>query len=197
MSISRRPAGAKGFTLIELIMFIVIVSIGLIGILSVFNIVVRNSADPMVHKRMLSIAEALMEEVSAQAFTYCDPTDANATTASSTTGCATTVQGLGPTSGQTRTSSTDPFNNVADYSGLASMSPVTDILGNNQTDTTYSATIAINDSDGLGAGGLAITPNDSTAANLNALRITVTVTHGSESLTLEGYRTRHSPNLVP
>jgi hypothetical protein len=30
---------------------------------------------------------------------------------------------------------------------------------------------------------------------MNVLRITVTVSHGSDSMTLEGYRTRHSPNF--
>jgi hypothetical protein len=34
-------------------------------------------------------------------------------------------------------------------------------------------------------------------AAAESLRITVTVTHGTDSLALEGYRTRHSPNLLP
>ncbi len=187
-----------GVTLIELIVFIMIVGIALAGILSVLNISVRSSADPMVRKQMLALAEALMEEVSAQAFTYCDPTDANATTAAGTAGCAAvaTTQDLGPGAGQIRTSSTSPFNNVADYSGLATINPVSDVT-NTYTYAGYSATITITPSDVLGPGGLTITPNGAVPATLNLLRITVTVFRGTDSLTLEGYRARHSPNAVP
>ena len=57
-----------GLSLIELIIFIVIVSVGLVGILSVLNVTVRHSADPMVRKQALAIAEAMMEEVLAKDF---------------------------------------------------------------------------------------------------------------------------------
>ena len=202
MSTKQSPILKKscaGVTLIELIVFIVIVGVALAGVLSILNVSVRSSADPMVRKQMLAIAEALMEEVSAQPFTYCDPSDANApfATAATAAQCPTAVQGLGPgATGQTRISATNPFNNVADYSGLATINPVSDVT-NTYTYAGYLATIAINTSDVLGPGGLTITPNDATAANLNLLRITVTVTRGSDSLTLEGYRARHSPTSVP
>lgn len=52
-----------GFTLIELIIFIVVVSAGLAGILSVMNTVVKSSADPMVRKQTIAIAESLLEEI--------------------------------------------------------------------------------------------------------------------------------------
>ncbi len=53
----------RGFTLIELIIFIVVVSAGLAGILSVMNTTVASSADPMVRKQTVAIAEALLEEI--------------------------------------------------------------------------------------------------------------------------------------
>ncbi len=56
----------RGISLIELIMFIVIVSTALIGILSVMNTVAKSSADPMMHKQTLAIAESLLEEIEAQ-----------------------------------------------------------------------------------------------------------------------------------
>lgn len=52
-----------GISLIELIVFIVIVSVGLAGILSVMNVTTQHSADPMVRKQALAIAESLMEEI--------------------------------------------------------------------------------------------------------------------------------------
>ncbi|MCE9569660.1 MAG: type II secretion system GspH family protein, partial [Rhodocyclales bacterium] len=39
-----------GLTLIELIVFIVIVSVALAGVLSVLNLTARSSADPMIRK---------------------------------------------------------------------------------------------------------------------------------------------------
>ena len=53
----------RGFTLIELIIFIVVVGVGLTGILSVMNTVVKSSADPLVRKQTIAIAESLMEEI--------------------------------------------------------------------------------------------------------------------------------------
>lgn len=53
----------RGFTLIELIIFIVVVSAGLAGILSVINTVVKSSADPMIRKQTIAIAESLLEEI--------------------------------------------------------------------------------------------------------------------------------------
>lgn len=52
-----------GFTLVELIIFIVVVGVGLAGILTVSNSVVKSSADPMVRKQTVAIAESLLEEI--------------------------------------------------------------------------------------------------------------------------------------
>lgn len=76
-----RYARQCGITLIELIVFIVIVSVALSGVLSVLNITVKSSADPLQPKQALAIAEGMLEEVLLKG--YCDPdaagTDMNAT----------------------------------------------------------------------------------------------------------------------
>lgn len=54
---------SSGFTLIEMIITIVVISVGLVGVLLTFQTVVKSSADPLVTKQLISIAEARMEGV--------------------------------------------------------------------------------------------------------------------------------------
>ncbi|MDD2686373.1 MAG: type II secretion system protein [Gallionella sp.] len=63
-----RPPKQRGASLIELIMFIVIVSVALAGILLVMNQTTRGSADPLVRKQALAVAYSLLEEVELQDF---------------------------------------------------------------------------------------------------------------------------------
>ena len=175
----------RGITLIELIVFIVIVSVGLAGILSVLNLTTRHSADPMIRKQMLAIAEGLMDEVAAQPFTWCDPDDPAAATAMNVAACAT-PEAIGTEGGETRGGAVTPFDNVNDYNGLAGIT--TGITGTAMP-PGYSAAIAVAQ-DALGPGG-AVVP---AAA---ALRMTVTVSFGNENLVVEGYRTRYAPNALP
>ena len=76
---SRRKS--RGLSLVELVMFIVIVGAAVAGIIGVIDVTTRSSVDPMIHKQALAIAEAMMEEVRLQPFTYCDPDDPTAATA--------------------------------------------------------------------------------------------------------------------
>jgi MSHA pilin protein MshD len=64
-------ARQTGFTLIELILFIVVVSIGVVGILSVMNFTVQHSADPMVRMQAATLADSIMEEILLKE--YADP----------------------------------------------------------------------------------------------------------------------------
>ena len=104
----------RGFTLIELIMFIVVISGALAGVLTIFIQATRGSADPQLRRQAMAIAESLLEEVQLMPFTYCDPDDAAAETATSAAGC-TTTEALGPEAGETRTASPQ-FDNVSDCS---------------------------------------------------------------------------------
>ena len=54
---------SRGFTLVELIIFIVVISVGLTGIMLVIKTVVASSADPIVRKQSLSIAESMLTEI--------------------------------------------------------------------------------------------------------------------------------------
>lgn len=166
-------------------MFIIIVGIGVAGLLLVFNVTTKASADPLIQKQMLGIAEALMEEVQAKPFTYCDPDDANAPTAANEAAC-TTAETIGP-EGETRVNAATPFDNVNDYGPSLTINPISDITGTPIGPLgAYSATIAVA---GSALGGIAAA---------ESLLITVTVSGpGSDSLVLQGYRTRYAPNAVP
>ncbi|MDI6747884.1 MAG: prepilin-type N-terminal cleavage/methylation domain-containing protein [Rhodocyclaceae bacterium] len=175
----------RGLTLIELIVFIVIVGVALAGVLTVLNHTTRHSADPMVRKQALAIAEAILEEVMLQPFTWCDPDDPQAATAGSYTLCSAAAEfGLGPETGEARASATNPFDNVNDYHGLTT---TTNISGGGAAPYAATVNVARTTLNGIGDA----TPTSAT------LLITVTVTAPGETIELQGYRTRHSPNLLP
>lgn len=186
---SGRRSGCRGVTLVEVIMFIVIVGVAAGGILMVFANATRASADPLIRKQALAIAESLLEEVRLMPFTFCDPDDANASTATGAfvgvNGCASTVEAMGPEAGETRYAALTPFDNVNDYTGFVMAGGILDITGATIAGLgAYSASIAVTP---LVFGGIAAT---------EAQQITVTVTGpGNIAVTLDGIRTRHAPNL--
>lgn len=65
---SQHAARQRGLSLIELIVFIVVVAIGLTGIMSVLILTSEKSSDPMVRKQGIAVAEAMLEEVMLKSF---------------------------------------------------------------------------------------------------------------------------------
>jgi MSHA pilin protein MshD len=61
-------SNAHGVTLVELIISMVIISIALVGVLSVMNFTTGRSADPMIQHQAIAIAEAYMEEILLQGY---------------------------------------------------------------------------------------------------------------------------------
>jgi MSHA pilin protein MshD len=186
MSILDRSVVARhaGLSLIELIIFILVVSVGIAGILSVLSLTAARSGDPLVRKQALAVAEALLEEIRLMPFTYCDPDDPAAATAAGDGACAL-PEALGPEPGESRYDAAAPFDNVNDYHGF-SMAPILDLTGTPVGGLSgYAASVRIDQ------GGLGI------AAAADVLLIAVTVTGPGESVTLHGYRTRHAPNAIP
>ena len=93
----------RGFTLIEVIVFIVVVGAGLTGILSVMNTVVKSSADPMVRKQAITIAESLLEEI--------------------------LLKGYGNPSGGYSGTVRSQFDDVGDYAGYTTTGGIVDVAG--------------------------------------------------------------------
>ncbi len=202
------PRHCRGVTLVELIVFIVIVGVAMAGLFAAFNTITAASADPQVRKQVLAIAESLMEEVQLMPFTYCDPDDANAATATSATvrtlpvdptKCDTTAEvaaalATDPATneaGETRYHATTPFDNVNDYHRFSMVSGIQDITNSTIGGLgAYSASITVTRA-GLASGVDAIAADE-------ALLISVTVTGpGGISTTFEGYRVRYAANTLP
>lgn len=189
----------RGITLVEQIVFIVIVSVGVIGVLSTLGPTLRHSAEPQIRKQQLAIAESLLSEILHQPFTYCDPDDDNAGTAAlsgTKPTCAVpgndqdsdggTLGKVPATESRSGTAVGGVFDNVADYAGFSEAN-IADI-GGNYAMNGYTASVAISR-----IGGNYTYAGNTLPAGA-ALQIAVTVTSpGGEALTLTGYRFRYAP----
>ena len=181
---ARRYAVVRGFSLVELLIFIVVVTVALAAVLRVFTQATATGADPALRRQAMAIAESMLEEVQQMPLTFCDGDDANVETATSTAGCAGAADAIGPEASESRYA-TPQFDHVNDYHGF-SMAGIVDITNTAVTGLPgYTASVSV----------AAAALNTITAASGDALRITVTVAGpNGTSVTLEGWRTRHAPN---
>lgn len=140
----------RGLTLIELVIFIVVVAAAVAGVLAVFVQTTRASGDPLVRKQAVAVAESLLEEILAVPYTCPDASCVAVTTANR---------------GATHA--------VADYNGFT-MTGISAVDGSAIPQLAgYNAAVAVAVQALNGAAGS---------------RITITVTAGAESVTLEGWR---------
>ncbi|GAB1231820.1 hypothetical protein [Ferrigenium sp. UT5] len=151
-----------GISLIELIIFIVIISIALTGILLVMNQVTAHSADPLLHKQAMAVAESLLEEIELQDF----------------------IAASGVTNAVTQANRASEYHVVSDYNGFPNGGPATGIYDLSGAAISglanYSASVAIVPE---ALGGIAAG---------SAVRITVTVTDPQgTAIAIDGYRTKY------
>jgi MSHA pilin protein MshD len=107
-------------TLIELVISIVIISIGLVGVLLAFNRTISTSADPMIQQQAISIGQAYIEEIIGKA--YSDPDGAE----------------TGET-GRTDWDDVSDYNGLSDAGARSQIDPTTSIAGL----ARYNVTVAI------------------------------------------------------
>ncbi|TFW30985.1 type IV pilus modification PilV family protein [Massilia horti] len=188
----RRP---RGVTLVEMILFIIIVGIALAGIIQVLGFTGKNSADPVRRKQALMIAEGLLEEVQQAKFTFCDVDSANADSATSAAECAIPAH-FGHAAGAAR-----PFESITSYVTAAGTSAaafdvngrLSDANGNPIDVNGYTASLTIT-AVGLGPANAAIGATG-TSPDADVLRIRVEVSYDGQTLVLDGYRARYAPTI--
>jgi MSHA pilin protein MshD len=191
MCIRGRKRRQRGATLVELVVFIVVVGASVAGVLMALDRASRASSDPLVSKQALAIAEALLDEVQLMPFTICDPDDPAVSTATVVGDCTVLAETLGPEAGETRYHASTPFDNVNDYNGYNTATEVPSGI-KDITNTPIPALSAYNAQVSVAAAAL----GSITQASGDALQITVTVTGPfNTSVSLQGYRTRYAPRL--
>jgi MSHA pilin protein MshD len=163
---ARPRARERGVTLVEVIIVIVIMATALAALLGALRFTSGHSADPLV--QTLAVAESLLDEVLSQPFTLNDLNGG--------------PDAMGPETGETRYSTTLPFNHVDDYAGFA----MSGILAPDGTAipglSGYSASVA---EQWQAVGGI---------SSAEGLLVTVTATGpGGFAVSLSGYRARYAP----
>ena len=159
-----------GFTLIEIIVTIVVLSIAATSLMSVFTSTVRTSANPMIQLQALSIAEAYMEEILLKEFDDPEAEDPD----------LEVIETNSREAGETRGN----YDDVQDYNWLED-TKVRD--QNNQVISQlsdYEVTVAVL--------GEALGPEAKEISNTDSMRIDITVTHPAISpIKITGYRTNY------
>jgi MSHA pilin protein MshD len=158
----------RGVTLVELVMFVLIVGIAVSSVLGTLALAGGRSADALVQRQSLAVAESLLQEIVAQPFTALSPDGSPET--------------IGPEAGESRTSSTTPFNHVNDYHGYT-MNGIVALDGSAIAGLeSYSASVSVS------AQALGNIP----AGEGLLVRVTVTGP-GGVPVTLTGFRARLAP----
>lgn len=131
----------RGISLVELIMFIVIVSIALTGIMQLLNLTTGRSADTLLRKQAQAAADSLLEEIQAHPFAGCTAsvTQSNRTASHCIfdyNGYTTGVSGIMPADG-----TTTAVSGLSNYS--AAVAVAASALGNIPTANAAQITVTV------------------------------------------------------
>lgn len=203
----------RGLTIIELVLFMVIMGVAAAGIIGVLNIGTKSSADPLRRKQAMLIAEAFMEEVQLARFTFCVPGDANESTATDQNGCSSPGNAVAVR--PRPANMVRPYENVADYATALNAEDRAFARNGVDTDVNLRALGQDAGSSSLGPITTTVTLNlvpagaplgptagpvnlriQSSANSLDVLQITIITRYGGpdDVIRLDGYRTRYAPN---
>ena len=169
----RHAPDQRGLTLVELVVFIVVVSAGLAGVLSVIDVSAKASADPLLRKQAQAVAEAMLDEILSKAYQN-DRDDPVHT--SSTLGCTANTT---PACRSNTPKDRARYNDVDDYIGWK-QDAVQDLFGDAVAGLEHcQVSVAVS----------ALTLADAASNNgVAGKQVTVTVAMGKESVAFSGFR---------
>ena len=110
----------NGFTLIELIITIVVISIALAAMLGVFSSSMSRSADPMWRNKSIKLAQLYLDEVLSKKYDENTPVGGVPAAGGAGAPALTACGSLGSEAGEVRAT----YDDVDDYDGLADSPPV-------------------------------------------------------------------------
>ncbi len=154
-----RRRAQRGFTLLEAVLAIVVLGVGLGGVLLAFQSIAKSSADPVITRQMMAIANTILEEILLKPYAPA----ANA----APSGCAR-----------------DTFNDIGDFNGYTSTGICTVDGSAVAALASYSVSVSVEAATSA-VGGVQVKNGGGVSA---ARRITVTVSHSGQSLSLIGWR---------
>jgi MSHA pilin protein MshD len=179
---------ARGFTLIDVLVVITLVGLIAGSVMVWFMNMSKQSAEIMRTRQVISVAQALLDEIRMMPYTTCEL---------KINGCSAAVEAMGPEANEVRyhtalNDNNTRFDNPNDYNGLTQPGPgcagICDIKGtvlNPVGGALEGCTAAV----AVAQQAMAAIPNT------EAVLISVTVTcPGISPLTLQGVRTRYAPS---
>lgn len=181
LPVRRRARRQLGVTLVELVVFIVIVGIAVAGILMVMTTTTQRSADPMIRQQALLIAESYLEEVLLKPIR--DPSPGTNRI------CPAPEAGRGA------------YDNVCDYYNLTNTGAV-DQLGNSVPGLErYNVSVSVTPSPASPTAPVSLhtLSNDYVNNLIRVMRVEITVTPQDAPMLrvrLAGYRTNYNCNVA-
>ncbi len=104
-----RTHRSNGFSLVEIILFIVIFSLGIVGIMTLFYNTLGKTGNPILRDRAVQTLQSVMEEIYGKKW---DETTPNGGCNDFTTECSVAASHIGPESGENQISD---YDDVDDY----------------------------------------------------------------------------------
>lgn len=161
----------RGTTLVEVVIFILIVSVAVTAVVNALAVAVRASSDPLITRQTLAIGESLLQEIDALPYRQKDPYNPTGPD-----------DAIGPETGETRSGSPLPFDNPNDYSGYTE----TGIVAPDGTSVS-----------GLGSYAVSATASQQSMGNVPAsdglLVIVTTTGPDGQAISLTTFRARYQP----
>lgn len=164
---TRSSRCARGFTLIEVLIAIIVLAVATVGILFVYTSASRGTADALNSKQAMAIAEAMVEEIQLTAFSNPSP---------------------GGFSGAATPANRQNFDDVSDYNGYASTGVFT--IDDFAITSLANYNVSVSVTPAAFAGGAGAT-DDITAADAKLITVTVTNPTAHVSVSLDGWRVNY------